>query len=429
MIKKFCKHVFPTMFALAFSGIYAIIDGLFIGQKLGDAGLSAINIAYPLPAIIFALGAGFGMAGGVLLSLHKDDEMTQRKILGNCLVLITISSLIMMIIFQLFHQPILIFFKASSAIMPYATTYIQTVIFGIFFNMLGTALSPIVRNFEGQMMAMFAMCTGCIANVILDYIAIFPLDLGLSGAALATITSQALTALLLLIYLQKRGLFLNFIIIAPDLSLIKQITKIGISPFGISICANIILVIMNRQLALYGHDHAIAIYALISYVYYIAQLLMQGIGEGLQPLISRAIGLNKINEAQKYLKIGLIFTIIFGSILTFLLIAKQSSFPRLFGTSYDVGKDFITIFPLFAYTCIFIGITKTITAYFYAAKQNGYAYLLIFLEPLLVMIFSYLLPLQWQLNGVWASIFASQLCLAIVAISSLIIWQNKSEPF
>ncbi len=428
MIKNFCKHVFPTMFALAFSGIYAIIDGLFIGQKLGDAGLSAINIAYPLPAIIFALGAGIGMAGGVLLSLHKDDEKLQRKILGNCLLMIIVSSLISMISFQLFHKPILFFFKASPTIMPYATTYIQTVIFGIFFNMLGTALSPIVRNFEGQMMAMFAMCTGCIANVILDYIAIFPLNLGLGGAALATITSQALTALILIIYLQKRGLFLHFIIISPDLSLIKQIAKIGISPFGISICANIILVIMNRQLALYGHDHAIAIYALISYVYYIAQLLMQGIGEGLQPLISRAIGLNKINEAKKYLNIGLVFTILFGSMLTLLLIAKQSLFPWLFGTSYDVGKDFITIFPLFAYTCVFIGLIKTITAYFYAAKQNRYAYLLIFLEPLLVLIFSYLLPLQWQLNGVWASIFVAQLCLAIIAVVSLILWQNKSEP-
>lgn len=416
------------MFALAFSGIYAIIDGLFIGQKLGDAGLSAINIAYPLPAIIFALGAGIGMAGGVLLSLHKDDVQLQRKILGNCFLLIAICSIIMMIGFQLFHQPILIFFKASPIIMPYAKAYIQTVIFGIFFNMLGTALSPIVRNFEGQLIAMLAMCTGCIANVILDYLAIFPLNLGLNGAALATITSQAITALILIIYLQKRGLFMNFIILELEPTLLKQIFKIGLSPFGISICANIILVIMNRQLASYGQDHAIAIYALISYVYYIAQLLMQGIGEGLQPLISRAIGLHKMNEAQKYLKIGLIFTIVFGSMLTILLISKQSLFPTLFGTSYEVGKDFLLIFPLFAYTCIFIGIIKTITAYFYAAKQNRYAYLLIFLEPLLVLAFSYLLPLRWQLNGVWASIFAAQLCLAIVAAASLISWQNKSEP-
>ena len=415
MVRKFINHVLPTMIALTFSGIYSIIDGLFIGQKIGDVGLSAINIAYPLPAIIFALGAGIGMASGVLLSLHKDSDELQGKILGNSFILILSLSLICMVIFQIFHEPILLFFKASPTIMPYAKEYIQMVIFGIFFNMLGTALSPIVRNFEGQFMAMIAMCAGCVANVILDYIAIFPLNMGLSGAALATITSQAIVAIILLGYLYNRKLLFNFIKFKIDFDLIKQIFKIGISPFGISISSNIIIVIMNRQLALYGQDHAIAIYALISYVYYIAQLLMQGIGEGLQPLISRAIGLNKIKEAQTYLKSGLIFSFIFGIILSGILIWQQGIFPILFGTSQAVYNDFMMIFPLFALTSAFIGITKTITAYFYAAKHNKYAYLLIYLEPILVWSLTLLLPLFMRLQGVWISILITQIILAILA--------------
>ncbi|MCI5774158.1 MAG: MATE family efflux transporter [Erysipelotrichaceae bacterium] len=424
MIRNFYKHVLPTMLALTFSGIFVIIDGLFIGQKIGDVGLAAINIAYPIPALIFALGIGVGMGGGVMISLYKNDPDKQALILGNCFLLLMGFSLCCMIGFQVFFKSLLLFFKASPQIMPYAQAYVQTVIFGIIFNMFGTALSPLVRNFEGQLMAMFAMCTGCIANIILDYLAIFPLNLGLSGAALATIISQALTAFILLLYLQKKGYLLHFIKLRLDFDICKQIIKTGISPFGISICANVIIVIMNRQLAYYGQDHALAIYALISYVYYIAQLLMQGIGEGIQPMISRAIGLQKNDEAQKYLRMALAFCVIFGLTLTIFLIKEKELFPWLFGSSQLVASDSSQILPWFAYTCIFMGITKTITAYFYAAKHDKYAYLLIYLEPILVLICAYVLPLLWQLNGVWISILITQISLSIIAVILLKIAHN-----
>lgn len=418
MFITFLKHILPAMLAYTFSGIYAIIDGLFIGNALGDAGLSAINLAYPITAFIFALGTGIGMASGVLISINHQDNDKIKRILGNTFIMLVVSLIVITITLQGNYPIILKMIGTSDNLMPLACEYMQVVIIGMGFYLIGSAISPITRNFGGNIITMIAMSVGFFANIFLDYIAIYIFNMGLKGAALATITSQALTTIICLAYLQKNGYLIGFMSFKIDFSIIKNITTTAIAPFGLSMSPNIIIAIMNIASFKYGQDRAIAVYAVISYIIYVAQLLIQGIADGTQPLISRAIGLNHLNIANGYLKILTIFTSIFSILLTIILFITRYSLPAIFGVSTIVANDIASTLSYFSLPLIFFAISRVITSYFYASKHNNYAFYIIYLEPLLVFILTLVLPLSLKLNGVW---LANSLTLVIISLLAIIL--------
>ncbi len=170
--KTFYKFVIPSMIAFALSGVYAIVDGYFVGNAIGDAGLSAINIAYPIVAVQQAIGTGIGMGGAVYYSIYKAEGKLKKaeSFIAVCWWLLVAASLVLTAAVYLSAHRLLLLLGAENMILNYAEEYIKVIALGTLLQILGTGLVPFMRNYGGAFWAMVAMSGGFITNIILDYI-------------------------------------------------------------------------------------------------------------------------------------------------------------------------------------------------------------------------------------------------------------------
>ena len=198
----FFKYVIPSIIAFALSGIYAIVDGYFVGNTIGDAGLSAINIAYPIEALIQALGTGIGMGGAVYYSINAAEKKGKRaeEFIATSWWLLVIVSVISTIIIYSFSSKILGLLGADGIILTNATDYIKIIALGAILQILGTGMMPFIRNYGNSFWSMFAMVGGFITNIVLDFIFVWIYEMGMKGAATATIAGQGVTAAIAIIY-------------------------------------------------------------------------------------------------------------------------------------------------------------------------------------------------------------------------------------
>lgn len=413
--KQFWKNVLPSMIAFAFSGIYAIVDGIFVGQNVGDAGLAAINIAYPLTALIQASGAGIGMAGAIWLAIciGKQDKESEKVYLGNTCVLLAISGVILTVFLSLFHASILKLFGADGKILEYAVSYIRIIAFGSVFQILATGLIPMIRNYNGAVTAMFAMIAGFVTNVILDWLFVSVYSFGTAGAALATVIGQGITILPCLAFLVIKKKCHNYAVYRLHKKAVKELLATAVSPFGLTLSPNIMIVILNKGAIVYGNEVAVACYAIISYVICVVQLLLQGIGDGCQPLIGRYYGANDIPALKKVGTLAFRFAPAVALCSVAALYAARNLIPRLFGASEQAAYLFANVLPYFILGLLFLSFSRITTSYFYATQKNTLAYILIYGEPLILFfLVSFVLPPLFQLNGLWMSVPVTQFLVA-----------------
>jgi putative MATE family efflux protein len=419
--RTFFKFVIPSIIAFAFSGIYAIVDGFFVGNTIGDAGLSAINIAYPIVAILQAIGTGLGMGGAVYYSINKAEGHQKRagEFIAYAWWLLIIASIIVTIIVYLFANPILKILGAENAILSYGTEYIKIIALGAVLQILGTGLVPFMRNYGGSFWAMFAMMGGFITNIILDYLFVWVYGLGMTGAATATIIGQGVTMFVAIAYALYKKCFFWRISFTHAKGICKSIFKVGLAPFGLALTPNISLILINRFSASYGGEKAITTYACISYIICIIYLILQGVGDGSQPLMSRYYGEKRTENLISIQKLAYRFAIFLAIVGCIALFAGRNHIGILFGTSAKVNTNIAKIIPIFLVSIPFVAITRIATASFYATEKNILSYVLTFIEPLLMLTFMLILPplfggqiMIWW-STVFARIFSALLALAL----------------
>ena len=190
--KRFWYYVLPSMLTMVLSGFYVIVDGFFIGQATGDIGLGAINLAWPITAVMQATGIGVGIGGSVLFSMYQgaQDDEEARAARGNTIVLLFLFSVFMIVFFWFTSDAILMLFGARGALFDAARDYIRVIIFGTLFQTFGCGLTPLIKNSGRAISAMLIMVSGLVTNMILDALFIMVFPWGLAGAAAATVTAQ-----------------------------------------------------------------------------------------------------------------------------------------------------------------------------------------------------------------------------------------------
>lgn len=193
-VRIFFRYVLPSIFSFALSGIYSIVDGYFIGNRLGDAGLSAVTIVYPIVAFIQAVGTGLGMGGAIYFSIERargqDKEANRLIAIANWLMLGFSVLLTTLILF--YNAPMLKLLGASGNMLPLAQEYIIIISFGTGLQIFGTGLVPFIRNLGGSSFAMISMVSGFATNIVFDYLFVWVWEQGMTGAALATVLGQGL---------------------------------------------------------------------------------------------------------------------------------------------------------------------------------------------------------------------------------------------
>ena len=415
----FFKFVIPSIIAFALSGIYAIVDGYFVGNTIGDAGLSAINIAYPIVALTQSVGTGIGMGGAVYYSINMAEGNHQKAkqfIAASWWLLIAASIIFTLLTFFSAHT-VLTLLGADGLILDYATSYIKIIALGTILQIGGTGLIPFIRNFGNSSFAMIAMLGGFATNIILDFLFVWVYSLGITGAALATIISQGVTLLIALLYsILKKNLVISVNKVEFS-NLCKSIFKVGLAPFGLALTPNISLVIINRFSASYGGEQAIATYACISYIVCIIYLILQGVGDGSQPLMSQYYGEHKEKDLAEVKRMAYIFAIILAFIGCAIMYLGRWHIGTLFGSSDAVNAETAKIIPIFLISVPFVAITRISTAGFYATEKAVSSYILTFIEPVLMLVLMLILPplLGGQIMIWWSTVFV-RIISAVLAI-------------
>lgn len=423
LLGSFLYNVLPATLAFAFSGIYVIVDGWFVGQSAGDAGLAAINIAYPMVALVNAAATGIGMAGGIHISVSigKGDEAAQRRYTGCTLLLLLGTGLALMALLALVYRPALVVFGATGASYDAAVGYMGVMLLGSVFQMLGSGVVPLLRNFGGAVAAMAAMVTGFMMNVFLDWLFVFHYGLGVTGAAAATVASQGAVMLLSLGFMAARGKLIRFPDYRPHRATIAKILLVAVSPFGITISPYISMAILNKGAAIYGGEQALANYATVAYVTCIVQHLIQGISDGTQPLLSRSYGRHELDKVRGYRTLGYAFSIGLAVVCTAISVRLGYPLAEFFGVSEAVARDVEATLPVFAAGFVFLAFIRMTTSSFYATQCDRSAYILIYSEVVCMAVFVFLIlaPLFGVL-GVWMSVPATQAAMSLLGAVLLV---------
>ena len=403
--RQFYHYVLPSIVAFALSGVYAIVDGFFVGNMTGDLGLSAINVAYPVVALLQSVGTGIGIGAAVYYSIHlaEGDEARARGYLATAWWLLVLVSAVLTVGTYAAAGPIMRLFGAQGAIHAYGTEYLRVIALGAALQILGVGLVPCLRNYGGAVWAMVAMVAGFVTNIALDWLFVWVYDWGMTGAALATDIGQGATVLIAVVYALRKGRFYLRLPRGAVGETFRGIVRIGLAPFGLTLTPNLSLVLVNRFSAAYGGEPAIAAYACIAYIICIIYLVLQGVGDGCQPLMSRYYGEGRPDA---------------------LFLGRDLVGP-LFGTSPQVGADIAAIVPIFLVSVPFVAVTRIATASFYATEKSVLSYLLTFLEPAAMLAFLLVLPAHCGGQPmVWWSVVLARIVSAVLAMA-LTRWEGR----
>ena len=349
---------------------------------------------------------GIGTTANISLNLGKGNRTTAEKLLGNAFTLSIIVGLAIAITGTIFANPILNLFGASENTLFYAKEYIGIILLGCTFNILSFALNSTVRADGNPKMSSITMVIGCGANIILDYLFIFVLNLGVKGAALATIISQAITFFIILYYYTAGNSNLKLKVENFKLKkhLVTMTFAIGIAPFATQIANSLVQVIANNALKTYGSDLAIGAMTVISSLNIIFMMPIFGINQGCQPIIGFNYGAKKYErakEAFKYATIAACVICIIGfiSIQCFptQIISLFNNDPELTTLAIKGIRIYLLMMPV-------VGINIVATSYYQSIGKAKISMFVSLLRQVILLIpFTIILPKFIGLDGVWAA--------------------------
>ncbi len=288
--RLFWRYVTPTVAAMLITGIYVTIDGIFVGHVLGQDGMAGLMLAYPICAVLYAVGALIGMGTSSLVSFYlgQGNPAKARHIVGNALVMVLLASALLSFIGVRYGEPMLAWMGAEGEIFTAGLSYLQAYAWLGVFAVLSMAFSSLLRNDGRPGFVTLIMVVGGLLNVLLDYLLMVVFPFGLAGVATATMLSQAVTGLACLwhFFTPRSQLRISWDTLRPDLRLMGETVRLGISSFLMYLYLSVVLALHNKALLAVGTSLHVAAYGVISYTEAFFYLVFEGIAMGIQPIAS-----------------------------------------------------------------------------------------------------------------------------------------------
>lgn len=365
------KFAVPSVIALLVNSLYNIVDQIFIGWGVGYLGNGATNIVFPITIIALALSMMIGNGGAAYLSLKmgEGEVETAKKGVGNAVTLVTIVSILLAVIFLVWIDPILTLFGATDVLRPFALEYGFIIGAGLPFMMISAAINSMIRADGSPKYAMLSMVIGAIINVILDPVFIFVFQMGVKGAAIATIIGQVASFVVSVLYMPHfKSVQLNKSSFAPCAKVSVNIVIFGLSSFITQFAITIVMALTNNLLAkygaqsVYGAEIPLTATGIVMKVNQIMIAILLGIATGTQPIIGYNYGAKSYHRVKKALEISLIASEIVSvaAFLTFQF--APMSVVSLFGSEEGLYNEFaVKAFRIFLMLCPLTGF-QTIAA-------------------------------------------------------------------
>ncbi len=409
--KLLFKLSVPIIIGLLVQAIYNVVDTFYVGMVYGADSVQAIgglSIAFPVQMIITAFGIVLGTGGSSIISraLGARESEKAERVLGNVFSLSLILSLLIAIPCLYYLDPILKVFGATAGVLPYARDYLKYIILGGTVFVFGVAVQNIVRSEGNARLAMNAMILGGGLNIFLDPFFMFGFGMGVKGAAIATVISQTIASIwLLLYYIQGKGAVrFRSETLKPDLKIIKEIGAIGTGSFIMECSNSVMMIFVYNALATYGGDVAIAVFGVVMKINSFIFMTLLGMAFGLQPVVGFNYGAKKYERIAEAVKLSLIATTTIGLLGLVIIYFLKEQLLGLFSTDpeyLELGKNAIMIMLL---GTPLIGMNVITSTLFQALGKAKPAFLLSISRQLLFLIPAVvLLPQFYQLSGVWAA--------------------------
>lgn len=307
--KLIVKLALPSIIAQIVNLLYNMVDRIYIGHipEIGDVALTGLGLCMPVIMIVtaFSLLVGSGGAPRASIAMGKGDNKLAEKILGNCTVMLVVIAIVLTVVLEIFAEPILILFGASKNTLPYALDYMRIYIAGSIFVMLSLGLNTFVTAQGYAKTAMATVIIGALLNIVLDPLFIFVFNMDVQGAALATIISQAVSAIWVTSFLvgKKSSLRIKKENFKLSAKVILPVLALGVSPFIMTATESILNIAFNSSLSKYGSDVAVGAMTILTSIMQLMMMPTQGLAQGTQPIVSYNYGAGNIDRVKKAYRI------------------------------------------------------------------------------------------------------------------------------
>ena len=430
--KLLWKYALPAIIAMTATSLYNIVDTIYIGHGCGALALGALTVAKPFMDICAAFGSLVGVGASSLLAIYLGEKDYERanRVLGNVIVMNIILSAIVMAVGLIWLDPILMAFGASEATLLYAHEYMEIILYGNVLTHIYFGLNAMLRSAGHPRFSMTATIVAVIINIILDPIFIFGLDMGVRGAALATVISQAVAVVWQLTKFMDKNELVRFHrgIWRLNRHITLRALAIGMSPFLYNIAHCFVVIIINNQLKNFGGDMAIASYGVINRLTFVFAMMVMGLNQGMQPIAGYNYGAKQFDRVLK----SFYLTCAYATGVMGIVFVLGECFPELMTRMFTHDVELIaqTVRPMriVCSTMLIIGFQMVTGNLFTSVGKAGKAIFLSLTRQVL-----YLIPLVlWlptifadPIDGVWWSIPISDTISAVTAIIVLLASRRK----
>ncbi len=428
------KYALPAIIAMTASSLYNIVDSIYIGHGCGALALGALTVAKPFMDICAAFGSLVGVGASSLLAIYlgERDYEKANRVLGNVIVLNIILSAIVMGVGLIWLDPILMAFGASDDTIVYAHEYMEIILYGNILTHIYFGLNAMLRSAGHPRFSMTATIVAVTINIILDPIFIFGMDMGVRGAALATVISQAVAVVWQLTKFLDRNELVRFHrgIWRLDRGITHRALAIGMSPFLTNIAHCFVVIIINNQLKHFGGDMAIASYGVINRLTFVFAMMVMGLNQGMQPIAGYNYGAKQMDRVLK----SFYLTSLYATAVMAVVFMLGECFPEWVTKIFTHDEVLIsqTVRPMRIICCtmLIIGFQMVTGNLFTSIGKAGKAIFLSLTRQVLYLIpLALLMPTLFAdpLDGIWWAIPLSDTLAALTAVIVLLASKPKME--
>lgn len=423
----------PSITSQVVNALYNMVDRMYIGHipEIGSAALTGVGVCFPLIMIISAFAYLLGMGGAPRASIcmGRKDNKGAEKIMGNCFSSLIIVSIILTAVVLIFQDPLLYLFGASENTIGYAKEYITIYAIGTIFVQLTLGMNSFISAQGFSTISMMTVCIGAVTNIILDPIFIFVFNMGVAGAAWATIISQALSALWAvwflskgksILRLKKENLHIDMKVLAPCIAL-------GVAPFAMQATESVLVLCFNSSLLRYGGDLAVGAMTILSSVMQFAMLPLQGLTQGGQPIISYNYGAMQAQRVKKAFRLQTIACFTYSSLLWVAVELCPSLFVAIFTNEPQLSEITVWALRIYMAAVLLMGIQVSCQQTFIAFGNSKIsAFLAVFRKIIVLIPLIFILP-QFMQDDVFAVFLAEPIAdtIAVITTATLFAFEFK----
>lgn len=408
----------PSIIAMSASSIYNISDSVFIGQHSGPLAIAGMAITFPLMNILTAFSIIASVGGGALTSIYmgRKERSTTHHILGNVLFINLVCSVALCLLGLIFLDPILRAFGASDATLPYARSYMRVILMGVPVTHVFQSLLSLLRASGKPRFAMSAQLLAVVLNVCLDLLFIFGHDLGIAGAAMATVYAQVYALLLIIpsFFDRRSYVFFSHHVLHIRWEYIKNIVSIGISPFISNISGFLIVMVVNLKLVYYGGDLYVGAFGITNRITQLLIMAVSGFSQGMGPIVGYNLGARNFDRVKAVLRLSLTIATTITTIGYLLIAIFPQQLTSLFTTESQMIDVCVPALRIALITFPVVGSQLIAVSFFQSIHKPKLSILinlsrqLLFLLPML-----FLLPSLIGVTGVWWSMSLAD-CFSVI---------------